>query len=582
MKIRINKVNNSTHLCFLAKAPHANTKENLSISVVDDQNTQLFTQQCFNAEDYEYTHWQLPDHPTTVFLEICDPAGELSLEYFVLYDSRNVMDEGVKFLRRENDLLFWDDQQSFAKHYAKNRYRPQFHFSAYKNWINDPNGLIFHNGYFHLFYQYYPHQPEWGNMHWGHAVSKDGVRWTHLPIALLPQIKDVFFGGSFSGSALVKDNKLTLIYTHHFEDARNKIKFQTSDFIENQELATSDDGVVFLRNEEAVLKWTDRPKLASQDFRDPKVWLDQDNQYKMILGSSYEGQLAVLIYSSSDLVTWNFAGPLYIEKEIHGRCIECPDLFPVGDKYVLIASIIETINGSPKHVTRYHIGEYRNNRFVSEFNQVIDLGPSFYAVQTFNYAGERRGIAWLDSWQDDKKSTAKEFAGIMSLPFTLGIKDNKLQIKPLAELAQLRKLPAVLSDQEKEFKICPESSFELKIRLKVARSTKSVKIHLQTYSDSEYIAISLDLASAQIDCTISEQDRRVNYQQQIAIVDDYIDLHLYFDRSAVELFCADYTLRGSFRFYWETELQQLNLLNYQLESGESAELYNLKSIWGEI
>lgn len=588
MQIKLSAISHGTQVEFLSKAIHGANDTRISIRVVAKDGSMIFAKNSFASEDFEFTSWTFDTALTEAYLQIDDASSHLLLEYFIIYNLKDVFEAGVSFLRRENNCLYLDEKSSLGEYYQRNIYRPQYHFSAYKNWINDPNGLIFYGGYYHLFYQYYPHQAEWGNMHWGHAVSKDAVSWRHLPIALLPQIKDQFFGGSFSGSAIEKDQQLTLIYTHHFEDARNKIKFKTSDFIENQELATSNDGVNFIRRSNPVLYGADRPKEASKDFRDPKVWLDKDNKYKMILGSSYEQQLAVLIYSSEDLISWDFEGPLYIEKNLQGRCIECPDLFPLGDKYILFASVIENIAGVEKHITRYHIGSYANNRFISQYSEIIDFGPSFYAIQTFEHNNERIGIAWLDSWQDNKKSVAKEFAGVMSLPFTLRLAGNKLQIKPLSQLDQLRKLPMLefnLDASDSYYEVNPHSAFELKLRLKMApRSTHDsvINLRLVTGSNQEFINIQLNLSKGEIEFEISEHDRRVKYCHKLAVSGGNLDVHLFFDRSALEVFFADYTQRGSFRFYWQQSSMVVKLTNNAQFDLASCEIYNLKSIWGDI
>lgn len=588
MQIELFDISLGTQISFLSKTAKNENDSKLSILVVASDGSIIFSKDHFASEDFEYTSWVFDTAQAVAYLQIDDVDSKILMEYFVIYNVKNVFERGVTFLRRENNSLYLDDMDSLDKYYQRNLYRPQYHFSAYKNWINDPNGLIFYAGYYHLFYQYYPHKAEWGNMHWGHAVSKDAISWRHLPIALLPNIKDQFFGGSFSGSAIEKNLQLTLIYTHHFEDARNKIKFQTSEFIENQELAMSNDGVHFICNSEPILYGADRPKEASKDFRDPKVWLDEDNKYKMILGSSYEEQLAVLIYSSDDLTSWTFEGPLYIEKNLQGRCIECPDLFPLGDKYVLFASVIEKIAGVEKHITRYHIGTYANNRFISEYSEIVDFGPSFYAIQTFVRQNERLGIAWLDSWQDNKKSTAKEFAGVMSLPFSLQLYGTKLQIKPLPQLEKLRKLPMIelnLDSSDYHNEVSPDSAFELKLSLKVASHTTSghvVNLRLLAESSQEFIHIQLNLSQGEMALEISEHDRRVNYIHKLEVINGLVEMHLYFDRSTLEIFFADYTLRGSFRFYWQQPLSVVILdNNAQLDVGR-CEIYNLKSIWGDI
>ena len=221
-------------------------------------------------------------------------------------------------------------------------YRPEFHFTPKKNWMNDPNGMFYLDGNYHLFFQHYPDSAVWGPMHWGHAVSKDLVSWEELEIALYPDS----LGYIFSGSAVIdtsntsgfgKDGQtpVVAIFTYHNMEAEKA----GAPVYQSQGLAYSLDG---------GNKWTkyeNNPVLKSpglKDFRDPKViWDEKRHQWVMTL-ATYE---KTLFYASKDLKSWTFLSDFGKNYGAHGGVWECPDLFPIKvegaevEKWVLLQSL---------------------------------------------------------------------------------------------------------------------------------------------------------------------------------------------------------------------------------------------------
>ncbi|WP_016955470.1 glycoside hydrolase family 32 protein [Catenovulum agarivorans] len=264
-------------------------------------------------------------------------------------------------------------------HY-QDHHRPQFHFTPQANWMNDPNGMVYHNGEYHLFFQYYPEATVWGPMHWGHAVSKDLVHWQELPIALYPDQH----GWIFSGSAVAdvnntsglgtKDNPpLIAIYTYHNEAERlaGSKNFQT------QGIAYSlDDG-------RSWTPYAGNPVLIGPDipdFRDPKVaWYAPENKWIMTLAVDDH----ISFYSSPNLKEWKFESDFGIDAGTHGGVWECPDLLkmPVEgsdeEKYVLLVSINP---GGPNggSATQYFVGDFDGNKFTldDKFKQDVSKIPS--------------------------------------------------------------------------------------------------------------------------------------------------------------------------------------------------------------
>lgn len=293
--------------------------------------------------------------------------------------------------------------------------RLQYHFEPEHGWINDPNGLCWFNGQYHAFCQHYPHAPHWGPMHWGHAVSRDLVHWTELPIALFPDRDYEDGGGCFSGSAVVKDGVLHLFYT-----SVSKALGQT------QSLALSPDGTHFEKvPENPLLRSPIDPE--SRDFRDPKVFPYGDG-WRMVCGAGLDGEGQVLLFASEDLYHWTYLGPIYRRRDL-GSVLECPDLFPLGDRWVLMFSRMDD-----SRAVEFQLGDFDGAVFTPEGDlQRPELGPDFYAAQSFSGpGGERLMMGWLYSWKRQVPQGA-ERAGALTLPRILTLEAGKVCSRPVPQ-----------------------------------------------------------------------------------------------------------------------------------------------------
>ena len=196
-------------------------------------------------------------------------------------------------------------------------------------WINDPNGFIWYKGQYHLFYQCFPYAPQWGRMHWGHAVSKDLVNWEEKGIALYPTKTDDR-SGCFSGSAVEQDGTLYLFYTgvNYLEENPEDInQCQNDQFLAAQLMISSDDGMTFdnVKRKKTVIPPIAEEAIGSKTHtRDPKVWRGKDAWY-LVLGSSIDHKGRLLIYKSSDLQNWTYLS--HVKKDNFGWMWECPDYF---------------------------------------------------------------------------------------------------------------------------------------------------------------------------------------------------------------------------------------------------------------
>lgn len=215
--------------------------------------------------------------------------------------------------------------------------RPDFHLCSRVGWMNDPNGFSYHNGMYHMFYQYYPYESKWGPMHWGHAVSRDLLHWEHLPAALAPD-EPYDRDGCFSGSALtLPDGRQLLMYTSVVKERQEN---DTIRDIQTQSLAIGDgiDYEKYVKN--PVLDAAELPCGGSKfDFRDPKIWRNADGTYSCIAGNCLaDGDGRILLFTSKDGFQWKFRSILVSNDHRFGKMWECPDFFRLDGKWVLLAS----------------------------------------------------------------------------------------------------------------------------------------------------------------------------------------------------------------------------------------------------
>jgi fructan beta-fructosidase len=305
------------------------------------------------------------------------------------------------------------------------QWRPQFHFSPKAHWMNDPNGMVYYQGIYHLFFQYYPDSSVWGPMHWGHAVSTDLVHWEEEPIALYPDT----LGYIFSGSAVADINNtsgfgrpgvapLVAIYTQHDPVGA---RLNRNDF-QNQSIAYS------LDNGKTWVKYEGNPVLRNPgitDFRDPKVfWDSRFAHWVMVLAVADH----VEYYTSRNLREWKKAGEFGKGVGAHGGVWECPDLFPMLDAdgrtvWVLIVNINP---GGPNggSATQYFLGNFDGKTFTptTAGTRWLDYGPDEYAGVTWSNTGKDRiFLGWMSNWLYGQRVPTDPWRSANTLPRSLGL-----------------------------------------------------------------------------------------------------------------------------------------------------------------
>jgi len=331
-------------------------------------------------------------------------------------------------------IVFLASCSSKEKTPERELYRPLHHFSPQKNWINDPNGLVYYEGEYHLFFQYNPYANKWGHMSWGHAVSKDLIHWKELPVAI-EEYKDVE-GDSvmiFSGSAVVRQNRIIAIFTGHKPGRQNQnIAF------------SSDSGRTFTLYKANPVLDIDR-----KDFRDPKVfWYEP--QKKWVMAAVIPDQYKVNLYESKDLKSWSFLSDFGKVGDTM-KIWECPDLFEVSNKWVLMLSGSHP-QGGPFVGMQYFVGDFNGTKFTidepSRYPLYVDYGKDFYAGVTYNNEpnGRRIMIGWANNWAYAGDLPTSPWKGGMSLPreITLG-PDMKLRQIPITDMTP-RKVSLAPSD----------------------------------------------------------------------------------------------------------------------------------------
>ena len=295
------------------------------------------------------------------------------------------------------------------------------HFEPVYGWMNDPNGVSQFQGKYHVFFQHNPFAPQWDQMYWGHAISEDLVHWQQTANALNP---DMFYeneSGCFSGSAIEKDGMLYLFYTSVSKEMK-----------QTQSVAFSADGLHFE-------KYRNNPVLTHDDtrddgnFRDPKV-LKYGDKYYMVTGACLNDVGRILLFTSEDLLHWEFVNVLF-ESADFGGTLECPDLFELDGKWVLMFSAMKPTVAA----TVFVIGEFDGRSFKPENLCYNEIGRDFYAPQTLlDDKGRRIMHAWYYHWGKTLAEGAQT-AGALVIPRELHIKDGKIVNYPVAEAQHLLK-----------------------------------------------------------------------------------------------------------------------------------------------
>ncbi|MDP2574248.1 glycoside hydrolase family 32 protein [Vibrio penaeicida] len=447
-------------------------------------------------------------------------------------------------------------EQYIRKHSAdikQHHWREHYHYQAPVGWINDPHGLVQIDGVYHLFYQHHPFSGKWGTMHWGHATSNDLIHWETLPEALAPSEDYDGWGGGgiFTGSAVNNDGELTLFYTGCAQDRQVQC------------MATSKDGVNFDKYDGNPII-TDPPEgINLHDFRDPKVWKHEGKWYMvtgvtdgvsdLINASNYEtnGFGKVCMHRSDDLKKWEFVGYCVESLGELGTMLECPNMFKLGGKHVLMYSPM----GLQQRQAIYLVGDldYKTGKFHWSVMGSVDWGFDYYAPQVFDDEQGRTLIqAWIGSWPfmpwcDGTYDTSDlGWYGSISLPREVSLcQDGKLSFRPVSEVEMLRLSPKrysqiELSDGEK-FAFTAGDNIHCEILADIdvsASECESIVFEIRSKGEQKTL-IELDFKRGELAFDRSQSGNISALRRTCALEstrDDQLNIRIFMDSISVEIF----------------------------------------------
>lgn len=535
-----------------------------------------------------------------------------SIEYYVPFEIPQGGDATVSIRKVVADAVCWEHIQLTDAFDTSNTdyYRPVYHHTPLYGWMNDPNGMVYKDGEYHLYFQYNPYGSKWGNMHWGHSVSTDLIHWNHLK----PAIARDTLGHIFSGSTVVDknntagygDNALIALYTSA-SDEHGQIQCMAY---------STDDGRTYTKYEKNPVLL---PFDGLKDFRDPKVfWYEPDKKWVMIVSADKE----MRFYASQNLKDWEYMSAFGKGYGAQPNQFECPDFIqlPVdGDKNKMKWVMLVNINpgcmfgGS---ATEYFVGDFDGKEFTCDTKpetvKWLDYGKDHYAAVCISNTGERIiSIPWMSNWQYANVTPIRQYRGANGLPRELSLytKDGQIYVAAdvVKEVEALRKDtrsfdPITVKDEYKIDEIVPQTDGAYELEMDITPNTSGVAGFDLMNAKGEVAKIYLDMKSGKLvmDRTASglvafgeksephakeTDDHRktmsVNYQNDFALgtwaplslcEGKTYHLNVFVDKCSVEIF-VDGGRIAMTNLVFPTE--PYNTLRFYTEGGE-AQVSNMK------
>lgn len=475
-------------------------------------------------------------------------------------------------------------------------HRPTVHFSPKEKWMNDPNGMVYHNGLYHLFYQYYPDSTVWGPMHWGYAVSKNIIEWQHRPIALFPDSLGYIFSGSAvvdinNTSGLGKNGKapLVAIFTHHDPKGEKEGR----DNYQVQSLAYSND------NGKTWSKYANNPVIRNPgiiDFRDPKVmWYEPDKKWIMTLAVRDR----IYFYSSINLKEWTKESEFGETIGAHGGVWECPDLFSLDHEGKAVWVLIVNLNpGGPNQgsATQYFLGDFDGKIFTPSDTATrwLDYGPDEYAGVTWSNTGKRKiFLGWMSNWLYAQVVPTEKWRSAMTIPRELKMTNtvNGLFVAsmPVKELSAIKTATVTAHDihLSKEFTTIDKIK-TLKLPCIINLSFEETKDFFFRLSNRQGEEVIIGFDKAQNNYFIDRtKSGKVAFHKDFAArhfaprisSDPAMNISLVIDVSSVELFADDGLTVMTQIFFPNALYDQIDLRSNEDVILKKLEYIRLKNIW---
>ncbi|MCR6097527.1 GH32 C-terminal domain-containing protein [Salipaludibacillus agaradhaerens] len=498
------------------------------------------------SETYRRVVWDASDYiGEEVYIKVVDQTtgdfGHLNVDDFRVH-----VKEGESKKTADMEL---DKKEELER----GSFRPQYHFTADENWLNDPNGMVYYEGEYHLFYQHNPEDNVWGPMHWGHAISEDLVHWEHQDIALYPDEN----GTIFSGSAVVDEHDTSGLFNG--ETGLVAIFTYDDEGYQTQGIAYSHD------NGRTWEKYEGNPVLDMpeevDDFRDPNVfWYEDHETWVMALAVGQH----VYFYQSHNLIDWVFTGEFGGEGALDGVW-ECPELFEMSvdgnvdeTKWVLQVSVID---GGPAGGSgmQYFIGNFNGETFVNENaeDHVLwtDYGADYYAAVSWSDVPDGRQVwlGWMNNWQYAEATPTDTWRGAMSLPRDLSLTRTEDGLRVVQEPAkELKALQGegqhwsneIVSEGTDLLQNVQGDTVEIIAEFEVNDQTTATEFGLEVHKGGhEQTTVGYDVHHAHLFVDRSESgetnlhhlfgDRQ---HAPMSPMNETVKIHIFVDRSSVEVF----------------------------------------------
>lgn len=422
-------------------------------------------------------------------------------------------------------------------------WRQKYHIQPRHGLLNDPNGFVWYNGRYHLFYQWFPFGAVHGMKHWFHTESSDLVNWENKGVALEPEYTFESHG-IYSGSGYVYNDSLHLFYTgNHRDDEWNRHSSQC--------LAIMDKTGKITKLDKPIIK--KQPKGYTEHFRDPKVWQEEDKFY-MVVGAQREDLTGcVLLYESSDLIHWLWLGEIHTKEIDFGYMWECPDYFTIQNHGVLLISPQGLQPEGDSYHNIYQSGVWvgkplniENGQFVHGDFQELDAGFDFYAPQTtLSPDGRRLLVGWMGLPDIEYPTDIDGWAHCLTIPREISIKDNLLCQRPVRELKKIRKKEArtamKLSNGVGNLGSLSGESYEMIVDIEVDNAKRAgLKLRV---GKGEEMLLYLDMETQKV--VFDRTNTGTTFAQEYGSIrqrhysKDKIRFHIFMDTSSIEVFVND-------------------------------------------
>ena len=443
-------------------------------------------------------------------------------------DCKQTMENRFKWVLDSEIATAHESLRKNAEIVANDPTRPQFHFLPPAGWMNDPNGTVYKNGYYHIFYQHNPYGDTWSNLHWGHARSRNLIDWEHLPIALSPSITEGE-ASCYSGSChFSSDGTPMIFYT--------RVGKKPEKHPRKQWAAVSNDEMVLWKRLDRNLQFYKDGQDHSyfiKNWRDPFVFTEADKTLMVIsaqLSDEYGGDFAILLYEAInfELTKWDFRHIIFRKPSYELSFLECPNFFRIRNTWILLTS--------PYKPVEYHVGTFdvESGTFNPYANGNLDLGVDYYATHIAKAPDGRIILfAWIRGFHK-----GRGWNGCLALPREIDLDNEGVPVtQPASELVNLRKTPIEITNtffDENELLLDNQSfmeTFELECSIKLNEATAVDLRILKPEKNTSEISIKFDGFSLDI------FGNKIHFNN--SSIKDSVYLHVYVDRTVIEAFIDD-------------------------------------------